>query len=241
MTAGPGVGGATERSAEACSAGRVARLFGEAGRLGDDTPVWLQPLVAGDRDLLLAGFGALSSRSRHSRFLQAVSDGQFERTLPVLLDTVDQRPPVALLYTERPPIGLGRLRRFASDSGVADVAVTVADEWHGRGDGSRLAREVLARAGNVREIQTIVCEDNPASLRIARPARRAAISSVLLATLIYVCDRCGQNAEHHVVKRTRTFTLFFVPLFSVSTKYLDTCAACGRVVDVPEQQALEAA
>jgi hypothetical protein len=136
MTAGPGVGGATERSAEACSAGRVARLFGEAGRLGDDTPVWLRPLVAGDRDLLLAGFGALSSRSRHSRFPQAVSDGQFERTLPVLLDTVDQRPPVALLYTERPPIGLGRLRRFASDSGVADVAVTVADEWHGRGAGA---------------------------------------------------------------------------------------------------------
>jgi hypothetical protein len=44
-----------------------------------------------------------------------------------------------------------------------------------------------------------------------------------------------------VLKRTRTFTLFFVPLFPVSTKYLDTCAACGRVVDVPEQQALAAA
>ena len=67
------------------------------------------------------------------------------------------------------------------------------------------------------------------------------VSSVLLATLIYECDRCGQNAEHHVLKRTRTFTLFFVPLFPVSTKYLDTCAACGRVVDVPEQPALAAA
>jgi hypothetical protein len=95
--------------------------------------------------------------------------------LPVLPDTVDQRSPVALLYTERRPIGVGRLRRLASDSGVADVAVTVADEWHGRGAGNLLAREVLARAGNVREIQTVVCEDNSASLRIARPARRAAV------------------------------------------------------------------
>jgi hypothetical protein len=67
------------------------------------------------------------------------------------------------------------------------------------------------------------------------------VSSVLLATLICVCDGCGQNAERRLVKRARTFTLFFVPLVPVSTKYLDSCAACGRVVDVPEQQALAAA
>ena len=66
------------------------------------------------------------------------------------------------------------------------------------------------------------------------------ISDILLGTLVYVCDRCGQNAAHEVVKRVRKFTLFFVPLFPVSTKYLDSCAACGRVIDVPEQQALAA-
>lgn len=67
------------------------------------------------------------------------------------------------------------------------------------------------------------------------------VSSVLLATLVYVCDRCGQNAAHQVVKRVRRFTLFFVPLFPVSTRYLDSCAACGRVIDVPERQAVAAA
>jgi RimJ/RimL family protein N-acetyltransferase len=92
---------------------------------------------------------------------------QFERMLPVLLDTVDQRSHVALvLYAGDQPIGVGRLRRFSSDPEVADLAVTVADDWQGRGAGSVLARELLGRAGDVREIRTVVGQDNPASLRM---------------------------------------------------------------------------
>ena len=97
--------------------------------------------MAEDRDLLLAGFAALSGRSRRSRFLRGVSDAQFERMLPVLLDTVDQQSHVALLlYADGRPIGVGRLRRFPSDPSVADLAVTVADDWHGRGAGTVLAQ-----------------------------------------------------------------------------------------------------
>jgi len=123
--------------------------------------------VAQDRALLVAGFSALSRRSRRARFLQGVSDAQFARMLPILLDTVDQRAHVALvLYAAGRPIGVGRLRRFAADPTVADLAVTVADEWQGRGAGSVLAREVLARAGNLRQIRTVVSAENPASLRM---------------------------------------------------------------------------
>lgn len=61
--------------------------------------------------------------------------------------------------------------------------------------------------------------------------------ATVLTTLVYVCDRCGNNAAHHLVKRVRKFTLFFVPLFPVGTKYLDTCVACGRVLDVPKADA----
>jgi zinc-ribbon family len=67
------------------------------------------------------------------------------------------------------------------------------------------------------------------------------VSSVLLATLVYVCDRCGQNAAHQLVQRVRKFTLFFVPLFPVSTKCLDTCSACGRTVEVSRRLALATA
>lgn len=138
-----------------------------AGHLRDGTPVWVRPLVVEDRDLLLAGFRALSSRSRYSRFLTGTGEAQYERMLPILVDGVDQRSHVALvLSTADLPIGVGRLRRSATDAGVADLAVTVLDDWQGLGAGTVLAREVLARAGGIREIHTVVAEDNPASLRM---------------------------------------------------------------------------
>jgi len=145
----------------------TARLVRPAGQLRDGTPVQVRPLVTEDRALLLAGFGALSDRSRRSRFLHAVSDARFTRMLPILLDTVDQRTHLALvLLADGQPIGVGRLQRFTADPEVADLAVTIADEWQGRGAGSVLSRQLLARAGDVREIQTVVGADNQASLRM---------------------------------------------------------------------------
>ena len=63
-------------------------------------------------------------------------------------------------------------------------------------------------------------------------------TSVVLTTAVYVCDRCGTNAAHRrLTKRVRRFTLFFVPLFSVSPTYVDNCTACGRDVEVANAQA----
>jgi RimJ/RimL family protein N-acetyltransferase len=168
MTAStPSVGGVRSAATDVAAASRAARLLRDAGQLRDGTPVRVRPLVVEDRALLLAGFGALSQRSRRARFLQGVSEAQFARMLPILLDTVDQQAHVALvLYAAGRPIGVGRLRRFTADPRVADLAVTVADEWQGRGVGSVLARELLARAGDLREIRTVVSADNPASLRM---------------------------------------------------------------------------
>lgn len=54
-------------------------------------------MAAEDRGLLLSGFGGLSSHSRHSRFGRGVSDAQFERMLPVLLDSVDHQAHIAVV------------------------------------------------------------------------------------------------------------------------------------------------
>jgi RimJ/RimL family protein N-acetyltransferase len=191
-------GSARSRPAEAASARRAARLVRDAGQLRDGTPVRVRPLVAEDRALLLAGFSALSRRSRRARFLQGVSDAKFARMLPILLDTVDQRAHVALvLYAAGRPIGVGRLRRFTGDPAVADLAVTVADEWQGRGAGSVLAREVLARAGDLREIRTVVSADNPASLRML--ARLGELRSDCASG---DCDVTVQLSRAPVVART---------------------------------------
>jgi RimJ/RimL family protein N-acetyltransferase len=199
MTAGnPGLSGATDGNATLRPARRAVRVFSRAGRLRDGTPVRFRTLAVEDRDLLVAGFAALSGRSRRSRFLRGVSDAQFERMLPVLLDTVDQQSHVALLlYADGRPIGVGRLRRFTSDPSVADLAVTVADDWHGRGAGTALARELLARAGSVREIQTVVGQDNAASLRmLARLGQlRSDCDSGTCDVVVRVSSAAGTGAD----------------------------------------------
>lgn len=60
---------------------------------------------------------------------------------------------------------------------------------------------------------------------------------VLLATLYYVCEVCGNQAAHQLVKQMRRFTLFFIPIFPVGTRYEDTCTFCARTIDVPRDRA----
>lgn len=63
------------------------------------------------------------------------------------------------------------------------------------------------------------------------------VTQVLLATLVYACETCGNHAAHHLVKRVRRFSLFFIPLFPIGTRYIDTCTACGRDIEVSPEQA----
>jgi RimJ/RimL family protein N-acetyltransferase len=159
--------GAVDGGAAVLPAGGAAGAVTRVDCLRDGTRVWVRPLVGPDRELLRAGFRGLSAQSRYSRFLHGVSDAKFERMLPVLLDSVDQQRHVAVvLHADGQAIGVGRLVRTAPGSTVADLAVTVADDWQGRGAGTVLARELLARAEDVREIDTVVAADNKASLRM---------------------------------------------------------------------------
>jgi predicted RNA-binding Zn-ribbon protein involved in translation (DUF1610 family) len=67
------------------------------------------------------------------------------------------------------------------------------------------------------------------------------VTEVLLSTLVFICETCGNHAAHRLVKRSRKFSLFFIPLFSAGTKYLDSCTACGRILEVSKAQAEAAA
>lgn len=58
-----------------------------------------------------------------------------------------------------------------------------------------------------------------------------------LAILTLVCGRCGNPAAHTLRKRVTKFTLFFVPLFPVSTTYLTQCTFCGAEEKVTAEQA----
>ncbi|WP_055716102.1 zinc-ribbon domain-containing protein [Streptomyces torulosus] len=58
-----------------------------------------------------------------------------------------------------------------------------------------------------------------------------------LAILTLVCGQCGNPSAHTLRKRVTKFTLFFVPLFPVSTKYQTQCTFCGAEQKVTAEQA----
>ena len=61
--------------------------------------------------------------------------------------------------------------------------------------------------------------------------------AAILATITYICGRCGVSAAHRIVRRRRWFTLFFITVFPISaTKYTDTCINCGRVQELTKEQ-----
>ena len=67
------------------------------------------------------------------------------------------------------------------------------------------------------------------------------VSEDLLSTLVYTCENCGNSAAHRLIKRTRRFSFFFIPLFPVGSNYVDTCTACGRLIEVSRDRAEAAA
>jgi hypothetical protein len=52
-------------------------------------------------------------------------------------------------------------------------------------------------------------------------------STTLLATMTLVCPQCQNPAAHRLLRIVNKFTLFFVPLFPVSTKHVLDCTFCG--------------
>jgi hypothetical protein len=58
-----------------------------------------------------------------------------------------------------------------------------------------------------------------------------------LAMVALVCGRCGNTAAHAIRRRVVKFTLFFIPLFPVSSTYSTQCTACGVQLKLPKEQA----
>src|ERR1700735_3981793 len=60
-----------------------------------------------------------------------------------------------------------------------------------------------------------------------------------VATLIILSLTCrnGHLASHRVLKMTRWFTLFFIPVIPFSRKYVSICAHCGLQLEIPKAAA----
>jgi GNAT superfamily N-acetyltransferase len=140
-------------------------------RLGDGTDIALRPFLAGDGNLLLASFDRLSAQSRYRRFLSPVP--QLTGSMLAFLTSVDgvnHRAWGAVVDEPAGPVGAGVARwvRTNTDPGVADVAVTVIDDYQGRGLGGLLLNVAVldAFAHGVDRFEGIVLGENISSRRM---------------------------------------------------------------------------
>lgn len=119
----------------------------EQVKLRDGAVVLIRPVEAADAPLLAGAFERLSNVSRESRFLTAKPrlSAQELRALADV-DHYDHEALGALDPRNGRVLGVARYIRHAADPTSAEFAITVADEWQGRGLGGELIARLTSRA-----------------------------------------------------------------------------------------------
>jgi RimJ/RimL family protein N-acetyltransferase len=142
--------------------------------LRDGTEAFVVPLLPANREALEHEYEQLSPETKFGRFLAPVPKLS-DTMLDQLVDDVDGIDHVALVLmiltedgTEQ-PLGLARMIRYPHDPTAADLAVTVVDDWQGRGVATALLDVLMRhRPEGVDRIDTFVNADNAASLAMLR-------------------------------------------------------------------------
>ena len=118
-------------------AGLIPATAAAATVLADGTAVWLRPLRRDERDLVAGFFNGLSAQSRHRRFLRAMPRLP-EPMLRLLVDVDGHRHVAVVAEAGGETAGIARFVALPGDPDTAEVAVTVADPFQGRGIGGLL-------------------------------------------------------------------------------------------------------
>jgi RimJ/RimL family protein N-acetyltransferase len=144
---------------------------GKPAVLRDGSEVLIGPVGTADAPLLADGFARLSARSRQMRFLtlkQELSPAELRYFTEI--DHHDHEALGAVDRVNGRGAGVARYVRSLEDSQTAEVAVTVVDEWQGRGLGTELVAQLAERAREegIRRFTALVAADNAAMTRLAR-------------------------------------------------------------------------
>ena len=131
--------------------------------LSDGGRIRIRQGHSSDRELLLRGFERLSPESRYRRFLTAMSELSEEAVRYLTeIDHHDHEAIVALSEETGEGIGVARYVRDAERLDAAEIAVTVIDDWQGRGIGTLLVEVLSARAREegIRSFTALMLADN---------------------------------------------------------------------------------
>lgn len=148
------------------------RPAAEVWPLGSGRVVRLRPVVPADAAATQAFFSGLSLDSRHKRF--HIGLRELSPSLLKLLTEVDQQLHRAWVAEDCAPGGrLVADARYVCEPGRADraeFAVTVADDWQGRGLGRRLIAHLAgqARLQGVRQLYGDILAEHRRMLALMR-------------------------------------------------------------------------
>jgi GNAT superfamily N-acetyltransferase len=131
----------------------------------------MRPIRPADKPALEAAFERLSEDSRYSRFLSPTP--RLSGRQLAYLTEVDHRGHEALIafnVETGDAVGTARYVRDGNDEKVAEPAVTVVDDWQGRGLGSVLFERLIdrARMDGVQRLHATVLADNKPMLQLLR-------------------------------------------------------------------------
>ena len=139
--------------------------------LRDGSKVVIRQVQPADAPLLADGFARLSDRSRRMRFL-ARKDRLSAAELRYFTDVDhhDHEALGALDQADGRGVGVARYVRDADDPHAAEIAVTIVDDWQGRGLGTELLARLScrARAEGIHRFTALVADDNMAMAGLLR-------------------------------------------------------------------------
>ncbi len=115
-------------------------------RLRDGASVFVRPIRPDDKGAIREAFARLSEQSRYQRFLTPVNElSQSQLRYLTEVDHTDHEALVAFEPETGDGVGVGRYIRLG-DGVSAEAAVTVVDDWQGRGLGTALCQLLAERA-----------------------------------------------------------------------------------------------
>ena len=157
--------------------------------LRDGSMALIRQVQAADAPLLADGFARLSAESRWTRCLGAKKElSPAELRYLVDVDHYDHEALGALEHPGGQGVGIARYIRQPSDPQTAEIAVTVIDDWQGRGLGTELIRQLSGHAwrAGIRRFTAMATADNLAAVR-------------LLRTIGALPVRCGAGAVEYEI------------------------------------------
>jgi RimJ/RimL family protein N-acetyltransferase len=149
----------------------AARSDGDLVELRDGGRVRLRPIRPEDKPRLLEAFERLGKGSRYRRFLAHKKELSVDELAWLTeVDHHDHEAIAALDPQTDDGIGVARYVRLPDRPDAAEAAVTVVDDWQGRGVGGLLLRRLAQRAREerIREFHATLLTDNRAMLALFR-------------------------------------------------------------------------